>query len=208
MPKKSHLTSRVALVALLGATLLTQTGCFTLAVGAAAVGTLATLDRRTYGAQTDDQTIELKAGGKIRETVGNPGGIGVTSFNRRVLLTGQVLNEADRKAAETATASVENVKFVHNELAVSGRVGVGTITSDTVLTTKVRAAFIETKGLQSNAFKIVTENGIVYLMGVVTEAEGAQAAQVASRVGGVSKVVTVYEFATAQELQRLTSQKS
>ena len=99
--------------------------------------------------------------------------------------------------------SVENVRSVHNELQVSGRVSLGTSASDATITTRVKAAFLDAKDLQSNTIKVVTEAGVVYLMGIVSRAEGDRAAQTASRVSGVTRVVTMFEYATADEIARI-----
>ncbi len=200
-----NFTRRTSLI--LGSVLLaiTLSGCIGLAATGAAVGVLAATDRRTLGAQTDDQAIELKAFGRIKEVVNNPGGVGVTSYNRKVLLTGQVLDAASRQNAERAIAAVPGVAQIHNELAVSGRASLGTNASDTLVTTKVKAAFVEAKDVQSNAIKVITEQGTAYLMGIVTQEEANRAAQVASRVSGVQRVVTVFEIMTADEMKKLES---
>lgn len=164
---------------------------------------MATLDRRSYGAQTEDQAIELKASGRLSESVNKSGSVSVTSFNRKVLLTGQVPDEQAKTAAEAAVAKVENVRTVHNEVTISGRAPLSVTTNDSATTTRVRAALVEARDLQSNAFKVVTESGTTFLMGMVTRREGERAAQVASRVGGVARVVTVFEYLTEDELARI-----
>ncbi len=192
-----------ALVSALVTATLSLTGCFPLAATGVAVGALAATDRRTIGTQTEDTGIELKAQSRLREELRNVGGIGVTSFNRKVLITGQVIDEAAKQSAERIVAGVENVRSVHNELQVSGRVSLGTSASDATITTRVKAAFLDAKDLQSNTVKVVTEAGVVYLMGIVSRAEGDRAAQTASRVSGVTRVVTVFEYATADEIARI-----
>lgn len=198
--------ARVAVCsALIGATL-TLSGCFPLAATGLVVGTLAVVDRRTLGAQTDDTAIELKALADLNSQVKGSGGVSVTSYNRKVLLTGQVLNEQTKRDAEAVVARLANVRSIHNELIISGRVSVGTQAADTSLTAQVKTALIDAKDLQATTIKVVTEAGVVYLMGIVSRAEGDRAAQVASRVSGVTRVVTVFEYATAEELQRMQRQ--
>lgn len=192
------------LVALaLAASTLSAAGCFPLAVTGAAVGTLAAIDRRTVGAQAEDQSIELKAGNQLRSTPGFTSGISVTSYNRKVLLTGQVPDQATRQRAEQIVAGIENVRSIHNELQVAGQVGIGTASNDALITGKVKAAFVDAVELQANTIKVLTENGVVYLMGLLTQREAERAAQVASRVGGVQRVVTVFEIISAEELARI-----
>jgi osmotically-inducible protein OsmY len=196
---------RSLLLGAVGAVSAAASGCVGLAITGAAVGALALTDRRTVGAQTEDQSIELKASGRLQESVRNPGGISVTSFNRRVLLTGYVTDEASKKAAEEVIRRVDNVAAVHNELMIGTRPSLGSAASDTTLTARVKAAHIEAKDVQANAYKVVTESAVVYLMGIVTQREGDRGAQVASRVSGVRRVVTVYEYVSEEELAKLES---
>jgi osmotically-inducible protein OsmY len=178
-------------------------GCIGLAATGAAVGVMAVTDRRTLGAQTDDQGIELKAFARVQDAIKNPGGVSVTSYNRRVLLTGQVLDVAAKQAAEKAVISIDGVRQIHNELAISGRAGLGTNANDTLVTTKIKAAFVDAKDVQANTIKVVTEQGTAYLMGILTPDEASRASQVASRVGGVQRVVTVFEVVSLEELKRI-----
>ncbi|HOA94664.1 MAG TPA: BON domain-containing protein [Quisquiliibacterium sp.] len=201
-PFPRRLASAAVASALVAATL-SLSGCFPLAATGVAVGVLAATDRRTIGTQTEDTGIEVKAASRLREELKNAGGISVTSFNRKVLITGQVIDDTTRQAAERIVAGVENVRSVHNELQVSGRVSLGTTASDATISTRVKAAFVDAKDLQANTVKVVTEAGVVYLMGIVSRAEGDRAAQVASRVSGVTRVVTVFEYASADEIARI-----
>jgi osmotically-inducible protein OsmY len=179
-------------------------GCAPLIVGGAVVGgTLMVTDRRTSGAQLEDQGIELKAMNRLREALGERGHVNVTSYNRMVLITGEVPDEAAKASAEQVVARVENVKSTVNELAVMGASSLTARSSDAILTSKVKATFVDAKDLQANAFKVVTERGTVYLMGRVTEKEGARAAEMARTVSGVQKVVRVFEYITEAELQDL-----
>lgn len=195
--------SRAAVVGSLVGSTLALSGCFPLAATGVVVGAMAANDRRTIGAQTEDTGIEVKAAAQLRQQLPDAGGIGVTSFNRKVLLTGQVLEERSRTEAAVIVGRIENVRSVHNELEVAGRVSLGTSAADTSITARVKAMLIEARDIQATTIKVVTEAGVVYLMGIVTRAEGDRAAQVASRVAGVQRVVTVFEYVTADELARI-----
>ena len=185
--------------ALAGATLLG--GCAPLLLGGAAVGTaMVVTDRRTSGAQVDDQAIELKAVNRINEVLGERGRAIVTSFNRLVLITGEVPNETDKAAVEQTVSRIENVRAVVNELAIAPAASLGTRSSDTLITSKVKASLIDAKDLQVNAFKVVTERGVVYLMGRVSEREANRSSDVARGVSGVQKVVRVFEVVSEAEL--------
>ena len=198
----SALSRAVVVGSLVGSTLAIS-GCFPLAATGVVVGTLAATDRRTIGAQTEDTGIEVKAAAQLRQQLSDAGGISVTSFNRKVLLTGQVPDERSRTEAGAVVGKLDNVLSVHNELQVAGRASMTSEAADTSITARVKAMLIEARDLQANTIKVVTEAGVVYLMGVVTRAEGDRAAQVASRVAGVQRVVTVFEYVTADELARI-----
>ncbi len=191
-------TLAVALAATLGATALQ--GCAALLIGGAMVGgTMMAIDRRTSGTQVEDQGIELKSLSRIRE-LALPAHVNVTSYNRLALITGEVPREADRQAVEQIVARVDNVRAVVNELAVSEPSQVSSRTNDGILSGKVKASFVDAKDLQAQAAKVVTERGIVYLMGRVTEREAARFADVARSVNGVQKVVRVFEVISENEL--------
>lgn len=175
-------------------------GCVALAGGAVVGGAVMAVDRRTTGAQIDDQTIEMRAANAVTAAIGDRGNVSATSYNRVVLLTGQVPTEADRSKVEATIAKVENVRAVVNELAVMPNSSFNQKTTDSFTTSKVKAALFETKGLQAAAIKVITERNVVYLLGRVTEAEANTAANVARGVSGVSKVVKVFEIITPAEL--------
>ena len=163
-------------------------------------------DRRTAGVQLEDQNIELKSLTRIRETVGERGHVNATSYNRMVLLTGEVPSEADRSALEQSITKIENVRSTVNELAVMGPSSMTARSNDTILTSKVKASFIDAKDLHANAVKVVTERGVVYLLGRVTEREANRATELARGVPGVQKVVKVLEILTEAELAALGSE--
>ena len=188
---------------------LTLGGCAALVVGGAALGTaLMVTDRRTAGVQIEDQSIELKAGTRIREAVGDRGHISVVSYNRMVLLTGEVASEADRAAIERTVSRIENVRSTVNELAVIGSSSMTARSNDAILTSKVKASFLDAKDLHANTIKVVTERATVYLMGRVSEREAVRATDLARGVSGVQKVVRVFEILTEAELAALGGTRS
>ncbi len=165
-------------------------------------GGLVATDRRTTGAQIEDESIELKAAARARN-LATLGRISITSYNRLVLITGEVPGEAEKAAIEQAVARVENVRGVVNELAVADNTRMGARSSDAVLSAKVKATFVDAKDVQANAYKVVSERGIVYLMGRVTEREAARGAELASSIPGVQKVVRVFDILSEDELSSL-----
>jgi len=169
-------------------------GCTAVAIGgAAATGVMIAEDRRTVGAITEDQGIELKAASRIDEKV-KDAHINVTSYNRTVLLTGEVPSEAAKADSERIARAVENVRNVLNELQVAGNSSFQARTNDTVLTSKVKARFVDSGKFSPLHVKVVTENGTVYLLGLVKKQEAADATEVARTTGGVRKVVRVFEY--------------
>ena len=178
----------------------TLNGCALLVGGAMVGGTMMMTDRRTSGAQVEDQGIELKSASRVREVVGNAGHVNVTSYNRQLLLTGEVPAEGDKAAIEAAIARTENLRTVVNDLAVMAPSSIGSRSNDTLITSKVKASLVDAKDIISTAFKVVTERGVVYLMGRVTEREATRAADVARGVPGVEKVVRVFEVVSEAEL--------
>lgn len=191
------LVGALALVSLLSA-------CAPLLVGGAAVsGALMYTDRRTSGAQVEDEAIRLKAEKRLKDALGERAHLNVTSYNRVALVTGEVASEADRASIEATVAAVENVRNVVNEAAVMGISSLTSRSNDLIIASKVKASYLDAKDLQSNAVKVVTERGIVYLMGRVTEREAARAVELARGVSGVSKVVRVFELLSEDELKSL-----
>lgn len=190
-----NLRRPLATIALCGVAAISLQGCIEMAVGGAvAMGGLSVSDRRTIGAQTEDKAIVLKGGSRIGDLIGDAGHVNVNSYNRKVLLTGEVRDEQMKAAVEREAAAIEGVLSVVNELEISGTSSITSRTSDTIITGKVKASLVDTKDISANLYKIVTERGIVYLMGRVTQREGRIAGEVASGVGGVTKVVKVFEY--------------
>ena len=197
------ITPRFASLTRLGAALALAghlAGCAPLLVGGAVIGTgMVVADRRTAGAQLEDEGIEFRAASRIRD-LATLGQVSVTSFNRLLLLTGEVASEEDRTAIEQTLSRIENVRSVINELGVTAPSSIGTRSNDTLLTSKVKASMVDAKDVQSGAYKVVTERSVVYLMGRVTEREANRAADIARGVSGVAKVVKVFEVVTEGEL--------
>jgi len=205
LPNLPNLPKPFAFTRLLAGLLLAASaaGCAPLLVGGAVIGSgLVATDRRTTGTQIEDQSIELKAASRVRElaTLGN---VKVVSYNRVVLLIGEVPGEKEKSAVQAVVARIENVKTVVNELAVLGNSSVGSRSNDALLGAKVKATLVDAKDVQSNAFKVVTERGTIYLMGRVTEREATRGADIARSVSGVQKVVRVFEMLSEQELATL-----
>jgi osmotically-inducible protein OsmY len=169
--------------------------CVPVVAGGAVAGGVMAADRRTSGIYIEDQAIELKAKKMIIDNIGSANiNVSVTSFNLNVLLTGEAISETIREKAEKAALSIENVKSVTNELAISEKSGLGTSASDTYITSKVKANMVKENRFPSNYVKVVTENSIVYLMGMVTREEAEDAVDIARSISGVEKVVKVFEY--------------
>jgi osmotically-inducible protein OsmY len=175
-----------------------------LVVGSAMFGgALVATDRRSSGAQIDDQAIEIKGATRLREQFGERAHFNVTSYNRWVLLTGEAGSEADLQAAVATLSRIDNVRSVLNEAALIGISSAGSRSNDLVIAGKVKAALVGAKDLSATAIKVVTERSVVYLMGRVTERESARAVDVARGVSGVAKVVQAFEIISEAELAEL-----
>lgn len=182
--------------------------CAPLIVGGAAVSTaMVATDRRSAGAIVEDQTIETRVSYELSQKLTAEGThISTTSYEGRVLLSGEVPTEALKEQAGRIAAAVVNVKSVYNELAVMPASSLGTRTNDTVVLSKVRAAFIDNGEISTNTIKVVVDRGNVYLMGIVTEREANAAATAAARVGGVASVVRLFQVEPAAEIRRRMGQ--
>jgi osmotically-inducible protein OsmY len=197
--------ARVVLLTLAAASVLPA--CAPVLVGGAMLGgALASVDRRTAGTQVEDQSIELKAVARVREVTNDQAHVNATSYNRIVLLTGEVPDAATRGAVEQAIGRIEGVRSVVNELAVMGKTTITARSNDAVLSARVKAGFIDAKDLQANTVKVTTERGVVHLMGRVTEREATRAVAVARSVPGVQKVVRVFEILTDAQLAEIQTQ--
>jgi osmotically-inducible protein OsmY len=177
--------------ALAGATLLQ--GCGALVVGTAAATAVMVSDRRTTGTYVEDETIEWKVIDRLRNSFAGAH-VNATSYNRRVLLTGEAPTEDVKKQIEQRVRGIENVKDVVNELQVSGASSVASRGSDGIVTSNVKARMVNNGVFSPTHVKVLTEGGTVYLMGLVTPAEGEKAVEIARNTSGVVRVVKVFEY--------------
>ncbi len=193
------------MLVLLGGTLGALTACFPLVMGGAVVTGMVATDRRTTGSVVEDEGIELRSASRIRENLGERGHVNVTSYNRQVLLTGEVASAQDKQLVEQIVAGVDNVRHVVNELAVMGNSTLTQRSSDSLVTGRVKAGLVDAKDLFVNAFKITTERGTVYVMGRVTAREAVRATDIISGTTGVQRVVRILETISEDELTRMSS---
>ncbi|PTN11912.1 BON domain-containing protein [Nitrosomonas aestuarii] len=164
-------------------------------VGAGAgTGAIVSEDRRTSGIFIEDESIELKSSRRIYEQLGNQVHINVTSFNRIVLLTGETPSETMKEEATRLVRSIQNVRNVINEITVGEKSSLASRSKDTFITSKVKSRFLASRKFQINHIKILTEKGVVFLLGMVRRDEADNAAEIASSTSGVSKVVRVFEY--------------
>jgi osmotically-inducible protein OsmY len=185
------------------ALLATLPACVPLMIGGAVVGgTLVATDRRTSGAQLEDEGIELRSVNRIREALVERAHVNATSYNRQVLLTGEVPSEQDKALVEQVVSRVENVQKIVNELAVMGNSSLIQRSSDSLVTGRVKASLVDAKDLYANSFKIVTERGVTHMMGRVTQREADRATEIARQTNGVQKVVRIFEIISDDDLQR------
>ena len=201
---KRNLQSLVFSGAVLAVALSSLSACAPLIVGSAVMTGIVATDRRTTGAQVEDEGIEIKVASAVRQDLGERVHLNVTSFNRKVLLSGEARTQADKDRAEKLAQSQENVQSVVNDLAVTMPSSLTQRSKDTVITSQAKAAFVDAKDLQVNSIKVVTERGIVYLMGRVTAREAKRASDIVRGIGGVVKVVRVFDEISEEELKRLS----
>ena len=168
--------------------------CVPVVIGGAAAGGAVAADRRTSGIFVEDENIELKAVKYMETTLGENAHVNVTSYNRNVLLTGEVPNEAAKTSAEAFVKSIQNVRAITNEIAVGPKTSISSRSNDTYLTSKVKTKFVTENQFPANYVKIVTENSVVYLLGIVNKTEADAAAEIARNTDGVDKVVKVFEY--------------
>jgi osmotically-inducible protein OsmY len=204
MNKKPSLMSfRLGTLVLALAGLSTLTACVPLVVGGAAAGALVASDRRTSGTQLEDETIELRSASRIRADFGTRVRVNVTSYNRQVLLTGEVPNVQDRAAVAQLVGKVDNVESVVNELAVQSSPSLAERSTDLLVTGRIKAALLDARDLQANSVKVVTERGVAYLMGRLTAREAERVTIVVRAVPGVQRVVRIFETISEDDLRRL-----
>jgi osmotically-inducible protein OsmY len=195
-----RLRSRPLVATVLAASALLA-GCAPLLIGGAVVGgAMVATDRRTSGSLVDDEVIEIKAKGRTGEAVGDRGTVTATSYNRMVLLTGEVPTEADKALAEQVVARIDNVQSVVNEVTIGPMNTFTERSRDVFVAAKVKASIVDAKDLFANSIKVVVHRGVVYLMGRVTEREATRATDIARGVEGVQKVVRIFEVISEAEL--------
>jgi osmotically-inducible protein OsmY len=171
-------------------------------------GAMVASDRRTAGIQLEDESIEQRSGTAMRENFGSKEHINITSYNRQVLLTGEVSNDTVRRQVESLVSRVENVRAVVNELAIGPASSTSERASDVLLVAKVKASMVDTEDVFANVFKVVSERGTVYLMGRVTQLEAKRATDVVRGMSGVKRVVRVFEYITDDELRAMQPKRS
>ncbi len=176
------------------ATLPLLQGCFPIVAAGVTTGVLATVDRRSIGTQTEDETIEWKASSRINEKFGDKVHINFTSYNRRVLLTGEVPTAEMKAEVERIVTAVPNVQGIYNELAIGGITSYSARSNDTYVTSKVKGRFVDANKFNAVHVKVVTEAGAVYLLGFVTQREADAAIEVTRTTAGVKKVINVMEI--------------
>ena len=178
-------------------------GCFGVAVVGMGAGALMVTDRRPSDTYVADEAIELRSGNRINEKFGDRVHVNATSYNRTVLLTGEVPDAAARAEVEKLINGVPNVRAVANELQVSGISSLAARSSDSYLTSKVKARFVDMGKFSANHVKVISESGTVYLLGIVSQGESDAASDIARTTGGVMKVVRMFEVVSDDEARRL-----
>ena len=202
-----YLCQKALVISVLGITAIGLAGCFPVVATGVVTGALSVSDRRTTGAQAEDQAIEIKAFNRFRKRFKSSQiSLSVVSFNRIALVTGYVPDEATKAEAARLVSSIENVRNSLNEVVVGLPPSIRTYGSDTILTTRVKASMLEAKDLQAQVIKVYTESSTVFLMGIVTEREANRAADIASRVSGVRRVVRAFETISEADLSRMQLQ--
>ncbi len=171
-------------------------------------GAMVASDRRTTGIQLEDETIEQRSATAIRENFGSKEHISITSYNRQVLITGEVSNDTVRRQVESLIGRVENVRSVVNELAIGPASSVSDRSNDALLVAKVKASMVDTEDVFANVYKVVGERGTIYLMGRVTQREAKRATDVVRGVSGVKRVVRVFEYITEDDLRAMQPKRS
>jgi osmotically-inducible protein OsmY len=160
-------------------------------------------DRRNSETYIADEGMEVRTANRINEKYGDKAHVNVTSYNRMVLLTGEVPTEAIKTDVEKLAAGVPNVKSISNELAIAGSSSFGGRSNDAYITSKVKARFVDANKFSPNHVKVVTEAGVVFLLGLVTQAEANAAVDIARTTGGVQKVVRVFEIISPEQAKAL-----
>ncbi|HJV25120.1 MAG TPA: BON domain-containing protein [Aromatoleum sp.] len=202
--KQALIRNRALILALAAATTLPLLqGCIPLVAGGVGAGAVIASDRRTSGTYIEDEGIEWRANSALKDRLGDAVHINVTAYNRNVLLTGEAPTEAHRAEAERVAGGINNVKGVINEIQVAGISSLTSRGNDSLLTSKVKARFVDADQFSAHRVKVVTEAGTVYLLGLVTRREADAASELARRTDGVRKVVRAFEYITDQQARQL-----
>jgi osmotically-inducible protein OsmY len=189
------MNKQTALKLILSAAFISQiTACVPVVVGGAAAGGAMAADRRTSGIFVEDENIELKAVKKMETNLGEDAHVNVTSYNRNVLLTGEVPVAESRTKAESLIKEITNTRSITNEITVGPKSSLSSRSNDSYITSKIKTKFVTENKFSANYVKVVTENNVVYLMGIVTNAEAEAAVEIARNTDGVKKVVKVFEY--------------
>ena len=192
---KSNMNKQTVLKLILSAALISQiTACVPVVVGGAAATGAMAADRRTSGIYVEDENIELKAVKKMETNLGENAHVNVTSYNRNVLLTGEVPVAESKSKAENLVKEITNVRSITNEITVGPKSTIGSRSNDSYITSKIKTKFVTENKFPANYVKVVTENGVVYLLGIVTNKEADDAVEIARNTDGVTKVVKVFEY--------------
>jgi len=194
----------LAAAALIAALPLLQ-GCVPVVIGGAAAGVMSAYDRRSTGVQTDDETAEWKAAQRIPERFKAASHVNFTAYNHRVLITGEVPSDEARTVVGEQTRQVPGVTEIFNELNVAPASAYGNRSNDSYITSKLKARLVDSNQLSANHIKVVTENGVAYLMGIVNEREAKVAVAIARTTDGVRKVVNVMEVVPEADTRRIDS---
>jgi len=183
-------------------------GCFGATMVGVGAGALMAADRRPSETFVTDESIELRAGNRISEALGDRAHVNVTSYNRAVLLTGEVPDVAARSLIERIASGVPNVKALSNEVQVAGVSTLGARSNDAYITSKVKARFIDANKFAVIHVKVVTEGGTVYLLGLVTQRESDEAVEIARTTGGVQRVVRMFELISEDDARQTDNRQA
>ena len=204
-PSIAHRLRKACTFTLFGAIALgTLQGCVPLVAGTAVgAGAMMAGDRRTSGAYVEDEGIEWRTSNRVSERYGSRVHVNATSYNRNLLLTGEAPDEATKAEVGRIASAGENVRSVTNDLQIGLNSTLSARANDSMITSKVKARFIDSARFSSQYIKVLTEGGTVYLMGVVTQREADAATEVARTTSGVRKVVRVFEYISEEEARRI-----
>ncbi|WP_374276384.1 BON domain-containing protein [Azonexus sp.] len=181
-------------------------GCFPAVVAGGAAGVMSAHDRRSTGTQTDDETTEWRANNRVPDAYKQVAHVNFTSYNRRLLITGEVPTDEAKAAIEAEARKLDGVREVYNELGVGPASSLGSRSTDSFITSKVKGRLVDSNQISANHIKVVTERAIVHLLGIVSEREAKVAVDVARTTSGVKKVVKLLEVVGDDEIRRIDSQ--